>query len=588
MKINKVVFEHAAGALPLGSGSADYAQFSASLDDAIHRGEDTLLRRQDEDGSWCYELEADCTIPSEYILMMHFVDEVDETLERELAIYIRERQGDHGGWPLFHGGAINISCSVKAYYALKIVGDDPDEPHMRKAREAIPKIGEAARCNVFTRIMLAQFGQIPWRGIPFMPVELALLPRWFPFHLSKVSYWSRTVMVPLLILTSLRVTAINPRGVAVRELFTVDPVEEKNYFPVRSKLNMAIICFERIARRFERFIPGFLRKLAIKRAESWFVSRLNSENGLGAIFPAMVNAYEALVALGYSADHPLRRDARTALQKLVIHSGQNDYAGAYCQPCVSPVWDTALAVLALQETDSHAARDSSERALDWLVTRQVTDLRGDWSASKPRIPAGGWAFQYSNDYYPDLDDTAVVAWAMKQAGNPARYRFAIARAVNWIMGMRSANGGFASFDSDNTNRYLNEIPFADHGALLDPPTADVSARCLTLLSVAGYGKLAAEKDEVVDYLRNEQEADGSWLGAWEQITFTAHGRCWSVLKRRESIGMTRRSGARCSGWLQSNVRMVVGEKTTPVITAGILSKQQHPAPHSRRHGRCLG
>lgn len=477
---------------------------------AVERARDALLAAQHPDGYWCFELEADCTIPAEYILMMHFLGEVDEALQSKLVAYLRSRQQENGGWPLYPGGELDLSCTVKAYYALKLAGNAPGEKHMRRAREAILARGGAARSNVFTRYLLAMFGQVPWRAVPFLPVEIMLLPRWFPFHLSKVSYWSRTVMVPLAILYSLRARARNPKGIDVRELFTVDPEKERDYFPVRSRLNAVLLRFERALRRIEPLIPRVVRRVAIARAERWIVERLNGEGGLGAIFPAMVNALEAFRVLGYPREHPLCRTAREAIDRLLVVRDDS----AYCQPCVSPVWDTALAALALLEEGSEPGRRAALKALDWLVARQLVDARGDWRESRPDLPGGGWPFQFRNDYYPDLDDTAVVAWAMQRADG-TRYGAAIERAARWICGMQSRNGGFAAFDVDNTRYYLLEIPFADHGALLDPPTADVSARCATLLALLKKEpERARALERCIAYLLSEQEPEGSWFGRW--------------------------------------------------------------------------
>ena len=331
------------------------AIFQEKVEEAVSRARDALLKLQHPDGYWCFELEADCTIPAEYILMMHYMDEIDEDLQAKLAVYLRAHQGDHGGWPLFFGGQLNLSCSVKVYYALKLAGDHPEASHMVKARKAILDHGGAAHCNVFTRVTLALFGQIPWRGVPFIPVEIMLLPRWFPFHISKVSYWSRTVAVPLTILCSLKPKAKNPRRIDIRELFIVSPEKEKHYFRVRSRLNHAFLIFDRMARFFEPFIPRKIRKAALNRAEAWFIERLNGTDGLGAIFPAMVNAHEALACLGYPPDHSHRMMTKLALKELLVYEDGR----AYCQPCVSPVWDTALASLALQEEKGAAAREKS-------------------------------------------------------------------------------------------------------------------------------------------------------------------------------------------------------------------------------------
>ncbi|MGH8280054.1 MAG: squalene--hopene cyclase, partial [Gammaproteobacteria bacterium] len=410
-----------------------------ALANAVDRARACLLARQHADGHWCYEFEADCTIPAEYILMLHYMDEREPALEARLARYLRAHQQTDGGWPLYPGAAADISCSVKCYYALKLAGDDPEAPHMQRARQLILTRGGAARANVFTRIMLAQFRQIPWRGVPYMPAELILLPRWFPFHFLKVSYWSRTVMVPLLILVSLRCQARNPLGVNVRELFTVAPERERHWFPVRSAYNRAFLYLEQTVRRFEPLVPHVVRRAALKRCERWMLARLNGADGLGAIFPAMVNAYEALAALGYPADDPRRRTAKHALERLLVERG----ASSYCQPCVSPVWDTALAAHALLEAGG--AETEVRRALDWLARRQLRDEPADWRAYRPRLESGAWAFQYRNDYYPDLDDTAAVAWVMQRSGQP-EYREPVARAARWLEGMQSRDGGFASFD----------------------------------------------------------------------------------------------------------------------------------------------
>jgi len=374
------------------------------------------------------------------------------------------------------------------------------------------------------------------------------LPRWFFFHLDKVSYWSRTVMVPLFILCSLRVQARNPNGVGVAELFVRPPEDEPRYFRPRSRMNRVYLLLDQLGRRLEPLIPSALRRRAIAKAEAWFIERLNGDSGLGAIFPAMVNAYEALDALGYPPDHPLRRTAKEALEELVVEHEDD----AYCQPCVSPVWDTALAAHALLESGGDEDPDA-RRALDWLVDRQITETVGDWAAQRPDPVPGGWAFQYRNDYYPDLDDTAMVAWAMDRAGDPARYAASVRRAADWVRGLQSMNGGFAAFDADNTHYHLNEIPFADHGALLDPPTADVSARVLALL-----GRLERSEDRealrhTLDYLLAEQEDEGPWYGRWG--TNFIYGT-WSVVSalRQSGHDMQRPEIRRAVAWLKSMQR----------------------------------
>ncbi len=526
-------------------GGSARAPAASALDRAIGAARDALIEAQSAEGYWLFELEADSTIPAEYIMMMHFLDEIDPVLEGKLAVYLRSHQGSHGGWPLYYGGAFELSCSVKAYYALKLAGDSPDAPHMMRARAAILEHGGAARANVFTRIALALFGQIPWRGVPYIPVEIVLLPRWFPFHLDKVSYWSRTVMVPLFVLTTLKPRAKNPRAIDIRELFTTPAEQEPNYFRRTGWLNRAFLALDRLGRTIDPFVPRSLRKRAIERAERWVIERLNGEGGLGAIFPAMVNALEMLVILGYPPSDPRRVTARRALEKLLVTRG----GSSYCQPCVSPVWDTALACLALYEEGSAAGRSAAARALDWLKPLQLT-TSGDWQVRRPGLPCGGWPFQFLNDHYPDLDDTAAVVWAMDTAERPERYGECMRRARDWLVGMQSRNGGFASFDADNTHYYLNEIPFADHGALLDPPTSDVTGRVVAVLGRIGLPEHRDALERAIAYLRKEQEPEGSWFGRWG--TNYIYGT-WSVLTAVTQAGVRADDPAvrRAIAWLLS-------------------------------------
>jgi squalene-hopene/tetraprenyl-beta-curcumene cyclase len=493
------------------------------LDTAIKKAQDKLLSLQNKAGYWVFDLEADCTISSEYIMMMHYLDEIDEPLQAKIAVYLRSRQAQDGSYPLFTHGPGDMSGSVKVYYALKMAGDAIDAPHMVRLREWILSQGGAAKANVFTRIALAIFEQIPWRGVPFIPPEIMLFPKWFPFHLDKVSYWSRTVMVPLFILCTLKATAKNPHKVDVLELFVTHPDKEQHYFPERTLLNKVFLALDKLGRIAEPLIPAKIHQLAIEKARDWTIERLNGEDGLGGIFPAIVNSFESLLLLGFPKDHDYVVTARKAIDKLLVIN-END---AFCQPCVSPVWDTALTALALQEVGTTANAKPLTKAYDWLKSVQLSDEPGDWRVSKPNLAGGGWAFQYANPHYPDVDDTAVVAFAMADSKLP-NLDESIHRATRWIEGMQSKNGGYGAFDVDNTCYYLNEIPFADHGALLDPPTADVSARCAMLMARTGKEQGLYQKalERSIHYLRSEQEADGSWFGRWG--TNYIYGT-WSVL-----------------------------------------------------------
>ncbi len=504
----------AARALNAGAGGD---RLNSAIDDAAV----WLKGQQSDDGYWLFDLEADVTIPAEYILLQHFLDEIEPKVEAKLAVYIRECQADHGGWPLFYDGDFDMGCSVKAYYALKLAGDQPDEPHMKLARDSILSRGGAARCNVFTRLTLAMFGQVPWRATPVMPVEIMLLPRWFPFHLSKVSYWSRTVIVPLLILMAHKPQARNPKNVDIRELFVVAPEDERNYFVNRDLLARAFLMVDRALRIVEPMFPKSKRKQAIAEAESFIHERMNGEDGLGGIFPAMANTLMAFDVLGYPRDDSKRASAKTAVDNLLtIRNGKG-----FCQPCTSPVWDTCLAAHALMEAGEEEKSPSIQDALDWLKTKQVLDLRGDWADQRPDLRPGGWAFQFENAHYPDIDDTAVVVMALDRA-SAAEHDESIGRGAEWVEGMQSKNGSWGAFDVDNTNYYLNHIPFADHGALLDSPTADVTARCIGMKCQLGYGRDHPVVARGLEYLKKVQEPDGSWFGRWG--TNYIYGT-WSVL-----------------------------------------------------------
>jgi squalene-hopene/tetraprenyl-beta-curcumene cyclase len=335
------------------------------LDRAIAEATEALASLQRPDGEWCFELEADATIPAEYILLEHFLDEIDEPLEQELAVYLRRTQGEHGGWPLFHGGDFNMSATVKAYYALKIVGDDVDTPHMKRARAAILANGGAARANVFTRFALALFDQVPWHAVPAMPVEIMLLPRWSPFHIEKVSYWSRTVIVPLLALVALRPKAVNPRRVGIAELFVTPPDQEQNYQvnPTGSKIGEFFLALDKVVRAVEPWLPRKARKRAIDKAVAFIVPRLNGDDGLGGIFPAMANAVMMFATMGYAPEHPYRAIAKASVKKLLVRATGE----SYCQPCLSPVWDTVLGMQALMEAGADPHGPMLTRASDWVL-----------------------------------------------------------------------------------------------------------------------------------------------------------------------------------------------------------------------------
>jgi squalene-hopene/tetraprenyl-beta-curcumene cyclase len=522
------------------------------LDQSIEAATRALLALQQRDGHWVFELEADATIPAEYVLLRHYLGEpVDSVLEAKIAAYLRRVQGDHGGWPLFHDGGFDMSASVKVYFALKMIGDSVDAPHMARARAAIRARGGASRSNVFTRAMLALFGFIPWRAVPVMPLEIMLLPKWFPFHLDKVSYWSRTVIVPLLVLMALQPRARNAKGVTIEELF-LEPPRTLGLAPKAPQQKATWFWFFRgidaLLRIVVPMFPRRLRQRATDRAVAWVTERLNGEDGLGAIFPAMANSVMMFDALGYPEQHPQRTIARKSIEKLLaVHEHE-----AYCQPCVSPIWDTALTCYSLLEAGGDDAVAQVHRGLEWLAAKQVLDVKGDWVARRPDIRPGGWAFQYANPHYPDVDDTAVVVMAMDRAQRSSTrsdFRASMAAAREWILGMQSENGGWGAFDADNEYYYLNNIPFADHGALLDPPTEDVTARCVSMLAqIEETAPNSAVVAPAVDYLRRTQMDEGSWYGRWGMNYIYG---TWSVLSALNAAGVDHASPEfrRAVAWL---------------------------------------
>ena len=503
------------------------------LNESIRRTRDRFLNIQNEKGYWVFDLEADTTIPSEYILLQRFLGrEIPGDLKMRFANYLRNRQLESGGWPLYYEGEANVSTSVKAYFALKQLGDSPDAPHMVRARAYVLAQGGAANTNVFTRIMLALFGQVPWKTTPAMPIEIMLLPQWFFFHLNKISYWSRTVIVPLLILYAKRPVCRLAPEEGISELF-VSPGNELQHldrFVPGSFFKNCFLLLDRSLKKVDPLMPRVLRKKGLKLAETWTRERMRGEGGIGAIFPAMANAVMALKVLGYPDDHPDVVRGIKAIEDMLVDQGDE----GYCQPCLSPIWDTCLSLSAVLEGGLAANHKAVQGAVRWLFKQLILEP-GDWVYRAPNLEPAGWAFQFENTFYPDVDDTPMVLMALLRAGalEETKYRGKIAKAVNWVIGMQSSDGGWGAFDIDNNYLYLNEIPFADHGALLDPGTSDLTGRCIELLAMLGYGPDFPPISRALDFLKREQEDCGAWFGRWG-VNYI-YGT-WSVLKGLGCLG----------------------------------------------------
>ena len=510
-----------------------------TVDAALARAQTHLLQLQQADGHWIGELEANTTITTEYLLLCHLIDRVNREREGKAVRFIRRRQRADGGFDLFPGGPTNLSATIKAYVAMKLAGVPIDDPAMAGARARILEMGGPVKADVFTKIQLALFGEYDWNGIPAMPVEIMLSPPWFFFNIYEVSYWSRTVIVPLLVIMDRKPVKWLPPHQSLDELWPVPPERASLRFPrLPAPFSWRALFWKNFfievddgLKIWERFSPRPLRKRAVEAARVWLEERLALPGGLGGIYPAMANSIIAMRLLGYPDEHPL---ITGQLKQIEAQAVETEDEIRY-QPCFSPVWDTGLALNALVQSGLPADHPALRRAAEWLLDRQVL-TPGDWQVKRPYVQPGAWAFQYDNDYYPDLDDTAVVLMALEKiAGlDPDRVRTAKERGLGWLLGMQGQDGGWASFDADNNRLYLNNIPFADHGALLDPSTADLTGRGLELLGTLGYRPEFEPAGRAVHFLRHQQRHDGPWYGRWG-VNYV-YGT-WSVLRGLGALGV---------------------------------------------------
>ncbi len=508
------------------------------LDSAIARVQTYLLERQAPDGHWVGELEADSSITSEFLLFCHLIDRLDSERERKAVAYLRQRQLPNGGWNLFEAGPADLSATIKAYFAMKMAGVSPEDPDMVRARARIRAMGGPVKATVFTKILLALFGEYDWNGAPAMPVEIMLLPRRFYFNVYEVSYWSRTVIVPLLILMDRKPVKWLPADRSLDELWPEPRETASLRFPRRPIPFSAralfwknfFIAVDDGLKIWERFSPRPFRKRAVEAARLWLEERLAVPGGVGGIFPAMTNSVLALRTLGYPDDHPLIRGQLKEIDALAVETEDT----IHYQPCLSPVWDTALAVNAMVESGLRPDHPALVRAAEWMFDKQVL-VPGDWQVKRPNVEPGAWAFQHHNDFYPDLDDTAIVLMALEKllGLDPERSCKARSRGLAWFLGLRGSDGGWGSFDADNNRLILNNIPFADHGALLDPSTEDLTGRGLELLGTLGFGLDHQAVRPAIEFLKRTQHDDGPWYGRWG-VNYV-YGT-WSVLRGLRAIG----------------------------------------------------
>jgi squalene-hopene/tetraprenyl-beta-curcumene cyclase len=501
---------------------------------AIDGARNWLLSQQHEDGYWCGELEADTTLESDYILMHTLLGTGSQERFEKCANYILRGQNEDGGWPIYNGGPSNISASVKAYFGLKLAGYKPDHPALEPARKKILELGGVTKVNTFTKIYLCFLGQYDYDAVPAIPPEIVLFPNWFWFNIYEISSWSRAILVPLSIVYAKKPFKKIPDEMAIEELFVGGRDKSRMRLEWSEKLvswRNFFLVLDRLVHWFEAVHIRPLRSIALKKAEKWMLARFEKSDGLAAIYPAMLNAILALRCLGYSKDDPQMIRALDEFEKLGIEEEDT----FRMQPCMSPVWDTAYALFALGEAGVPKTDPRMVKAADWTLQKQVRDP-GDWTVNNKKGKPAGWYFEFNNEFYPDVDDTAMVAIGLSKVEHPnGRYQVeSVERAIDWILSMQCKNGGFASFDKDNDRMVFQHIPFADHNAMLDPPTVDITGRILEMFATYGYDKNHKAVKRALKFIRDEQEPDGSWFGRWgvNYIYGTA-----LVLRGLEAIGI---------------------------------------------------
>ena len=484
-----------------------------ALDQSIESSQDYLLSVQNGEGYWVDELEANVTISAEYIFFMHFTGRLDPVKQDKVVNYLLHKQREDGSWPLFYGGLCDINSTVESYMALKMAGLPADREEMVRARQAIFANGGIKKTRVFTKMFLAMFGQLSWDDCPAVPVEIILFPNWFPFNIYEISSWSRGTVVPLSVVRSFEPVHELPEGHDVQELFTEKDQDldfKPNGLPFTNWRDTFIYLD-----RFIKFVGKFpfkpLRKKALGKVEEWTLRHQEDEGDFAGIQPAMFNALLALHLLGYPKDHPACVKGMEAVDRFMLEKDGR----LWMQACVSPLWDTAICANALLDSGLPSDHPALVRAGEWIISKQVT-TRGDWKVKNPNAEPGGWAFEFYNELYPDTDDTAEILLFLNRVEiTDNRWKLSeCQRAMDWLLRMQSKSGGWGAFDVDNDKEVLNEVPFADHKALLDPATVDVTSRILWMLAKWGFNKQHPQVKRAIEFVKERQEIDGCWFGRW--------------------------------------------------------------------------
>ena len=515
---------------------------------AVSRALNWFLSAQHQDGYWWGELEADTTLESDYILYLHVLGQLKSEKVEKLARYIRGRQLPDGGWNIFVGGPSELNATVKAWVALRLAGDPATSQHLERAKQRIHELGGLERTNSYTRFYLAMVGALKWDCVPAIPPEIMLLPSWFPLNLYEMSSWTRGIVIPLAIVWAHKPGWRLPEGLTVNDLF-----REQGSRPPSLSWDRRVVCWKNFFLALDhslKFCDGLpwkpFRRAALSRANKWMRERLERSEGLGTIYPAMMNSIFALLAESGDTTDPLLTREIDFLARYEIE----ERGTLRVQPCISPLWDTAIAMVSLQEAGLDPAHPSLLAASRWLVRNQVLGP-GDWQVKNRKGEPGGWAFEFRNDFYPDVDDTAFVLMALSRVDDPepARLRSSVRRGLAWLMSMQNSDGGWGAFDHENNLDFLNNIPFADHNAMLDPSTADVTARALECLGHMGWPASHPVIERAHAYLKREQEKDGSWFGRWGvNYIYGTSG----VLRALEAAGVESTvESQRAAEWLRS-------------------------------------
>jgi squalene-hopene/tetraprenyl-beta-curcumene cyclase len=522
--------------------------FSDSLERAIENGANHLLSLQAEEGYWLGELEADTTLESDYIYYLYVLGKADPVRIAKLATYVRRHQLPDGGWNIFPGGPSDLNATCKAYFALKLVGDDVDAPHMKQARETVHRLGGLEYTNSYVRFYLALIGAVGWELVPSIPPELLLLPTWFYLNIYEMSSWTRGIVIPMAILSALRPDWRLPERARVDELFK-DISHKAAAFDWSKQLiswRNVFLAIDRALKLYEKLPWKPLRNRALREAKAWMLAHMERSEGLAAIYPAMMNSIFALMALGHGPDDPITSREIREFSRFEMEDAET----IRMQPCVSPVWDTCIAMVSLEEAGLPCDHPALVKAADWMLSKQVLGP-GDWQFKNKDAEPGGWAFEFRNDFFPDVDDTAFVLMALQRVKHPdpKRMETAIRLGLQWLLSMQNKDGGWGAFDRDNDRQLLCNIPFADHNAMIDPSTADVTARVIECLGRFGWPAEHPAIQRGVKFLLKDQCEDGSWFGRWGvNYVYGTSG----ALRALETVSLTAKEFCqRAVSWLRA-------------------------------------